>query len=177
MPSEPFVALLNEQVGHEFAASQQYVAVAVHYDAETLPRLRDFFFRQALEERNHAMMLVQYLLDAGELPQIPATAAPRGTFADIVEPVALALDQEKRVTAQFNRLAAQAREDGDYTSEQFLGWFLKEQVEEVSSMSDLLTIVGRSRENPLWVEEYLGREGIGEEAPDPTAPPAAGGAL
>jgi ferritin len=76
------------------------------------------------------------------------------------------------VTEQFNRLAAQARQDGDYTSEQFLGWFLKEQVEEVSSMSDLLTIVGRSRENPLWVEEYLGREGIGEEAPDPTAPPA-----
>ena len=177
MPSQPFVALLNEQVGHEFAASQQYLAVAIHYDAETLPRLRDFFFRQALEERNHAMMLVQYLLDAGELPQIPGTSAPRSAFGDIVEPVALALEQEKRVTAQFNRLAAQARQDGDFTSEQFLGWFLKEQVEEVASMSDLLTIVGRSRENPLWVEEYLGREGIGEEAPDPTAPPAAGGAL
>ena len=177
MPSQPFVALLSEQVGHEFAASQQYVAVAVHYDAETLPRLRDFFFRQALEERNHAMMLVQYLLDAGAAPRIPATSAPRADFADIVEPVALALEQERRVTAQFNRLAALARQDGDFTSEQFLGWFLKEQVEEVASMSDLLTIVGRSRENPLWVEEYLGREGIGEEAPDPTAPPAAGGAL
>ena len=177
MPSPAFIDLLNEQVGHEFAASQQYVAVATYYDTETLPRLRDFFYRQALEERNHAMMLVQYLLDAGETPRIPATAAPRGNFADIVEPVALALEQEKRVTAQFNRLTALARQDGDYTSEQFLGWFLKEQVEEVASMSDLLTIVGRSRENPLWVEEYLGREGIGEEAPDPTAPPAAGGAL
>ena len=177
MPSDAFVDLLNEQIGHEFAASQQYVALATYYDAETLPRLRDFFYRQALEERNHAMMLVQYLLDAGELPQIPATAAPRGGFADLVEPVALALEQEQRVTAQFNRLAAQARQDGDFTSEQFLGWFLKEQVEEVSSMSDLLTIVGRSRENPLGVEEYLGREGIGEDGEDPTAPPAAGGAL
>jgi ferritin len=177
MPSPAFVDLLNEQVGHEFAASQQYVAVATYYDTETLPRLRDLFYRQAVEERNHAMMLVQYLLDAGERPRIPATPAPRLDFADIVEPVGVALEQEKRVTEQFNRLAAQARQDGDYTSEQFLGWFLKEQVEEVSSMSDLLTIVGRSRENPLWVEEYLGREGIGEEAPDPTAPPAAGGAL
>ena len=177
MPSPAFVDLLNEQVGHEFAASQQYVAVATYYDSETLPRLRDLFYRQAVEERNHAMMLVQYVLDAGERPRIPATPAPRLDFADIVEPVGVALEQEKRVTEQFNRLAAQARQDGDYTSEQFLGWFLKEQVEEVSSMSDLLTIVGRSRENPLWVEEYLGREGIGEEAPDPTAPPAAGGAL
>ena len=177
MPSPAFVALLNEQVGHEFAASQQYVAVATHYDAETLPRLRDFFYRQALEERNHAMTLVQYLLDAGERPQIPGTTAPRMDFGDIVEPVALALEQEKRVTSQFNALAALAREDGDYTSEQFLGWFLKEQVEEVSSMSDLLTIVERSRENPLWVEEYLAREGAGEEREDPTAPPVAGGGL
>ncbi len=177
MPSPAFLDLLNEQVGHEFAASQQYVAVATYYDSETLPRLRDLFYRQALEERNHAMMLVQYLLDAGERPRIPGIPAPRLDFADIVEPVGVALEQEKRVTTQFNRLAAQAREDGDYTSEQFLGWFLKEQVEEVASMSDLLTIVGRSRENPLWVEEYLGREGIGEEPPDPTAPPAAGGAL
>jgi ferritin len=73
MPSPAFVDLLNEQVGHEFAASQQYVAVATYYDTETLPRLRDLFYRQAVEERNHAMMLVQYLLDAGERPRIPAT--------------------------------------------------------------------------------------------------------
>jgi ferritin len=177
MPSRAFVDLLNQQIGHEFAASQQYVAVATYYDSETLPRLRDLFYRQAIEERNHAMMIVQYVLDAGEQPVIPATPAPRMDFADIVEPVGLALEQEKRVTQQFNALAAQARQDADFTSEQFLAWFLKEQVEEVSSMSDLLTIVGRSRENPLWVEEYLGREGIGEEAPDPTAPPAAGGTL
>src|SRR3712207_3380019 len=177
MPSRAFVDLLNQQVGHEFAASQQYVAVAVHYDAETLPRLRDFFFRQAVEERNHAMMLVQYLLDAGEQPRIPGTPEPRMGFADIVEPVAIALEQEQRVTGQFNALAAQAREDGDFTSEQFLTWFLKEQVEEVSLMSDLLRVVERSRENPLLAEEDLVREGFGAaaDAPDATAPPAAGG--
>jgi bacterioferritin B len=169
--------LLNAQVGHEFAASQQYVALAAHYDAETLPRLRDFFYRQAVEERNHAMMLVQYLLDAGSAPAIPGTPAPRVEFADIVEPVALALEQEQRVMSQFNALAAQAREDGDFASEQFLSWFLKEQVEEVSLMGDLLTIVGRARDNPLLAEEYLARETIGPDGADPTVPPAAGGAL
>src|ERR671917_1274207 len=102
MPSRPFVDLLNQQIGNEFAASQQYVAVATYYDTETLPRLRDFFYRQALEERNHAMMLVQYLLDAGERPQIPGTPAPRIDFGDIVEPVALALEQERRGTEQIN---------------------------------------------------------------------------
>jgi ferritin len=177
MPSPAFVELVNQQIGHELSASHQYTAVAVHYDTETLPRLRDFFYRQAVEERNHGMMLVQYLLDSGHQPHLPAVAAPRGEFADIVEPVALALDQERRVTEQFNVLMAQARQDSDFTSEQFLTWFLKEQVEEVSSMSDLLAIVERSVENPLWAEEYLAREGIGEEGEDPTAPPAAGGAL
>jgi ferritin len=177
VPSPAFVDLLNQQVGHELAASHQYLAVAIHYDTETLPRLRDFFYQQALEERNHAMMLVQYLLDAGERPAIPQVPAAQGQFGDIVEPVALALAQERRVTEQFNALAAQARQDSDFTSEQFLTWFLKEQVEEVSSMSDLLTVVERARSNPLLAEEYLAREQVGDQGTDPTAPPAAGGAL
>lgn len=177
MPSPAFVDLVNQQIGHEFAASNQYIAVAIHYDAETLPRLRDFFYSQAVEERNHGMMLIQYLLDSGHRPEIPAVPAPRGEFPDIVEPVAIALAQEQRVTEQFNVLMGQARQDNDFTSEQFLNWFLKEQVEEVSSMSDLLAIVERAVENPLWAEEYLAREGVGENGEDPTAPPAAGGAL
>jgi ferritin len=177
MPSPAFVDRVNDQIGHELAAQHQYLAIAIHFDAETLPRLRDYFYRQAVEERNHGMMLVQYLLDSGEQPRIPAVPAPQSGFQDIVAPIALALEQEQRVTAQFNALMAQAREDSDFTSEQFLTWFLKEQVEEVSSMSDLLAIARRAKDNPLWVEEYLGREGIGAEGDDPTAPPAAGGAL
>src|SRR5437016_3744066 len=148
MPAGAFVDKLNEQIAYEFAASQQYVAVAVHYDAETLPRLAAFFYRQAVEERNHAMMMVQYLLDAGVDPTIPGVEAPQGGFADIVAPVALALDQERRVSDQINELAGLAREQGDYASEQFMQWFIKEQVEEIASMSDLLTVVERSRSNP-----------------------------
>src|SRR3954471_21108041 len=172
-----FIDKVNEQIGHEFAASQQYIAIAVHYDAETLPRLAATFYQQALEERNHAMMLVQYLLDVGEQVRIPGVAEPKVSFGDIAEPVALALDQEKRVSSQISALAGAAREDGDYMGEQFMQWFIKEQVEEVSSMSDLLAVVERSRENPMIVEEYLARERGGGPPEDPTAPTAAGGAL
>ena len=177
MPSTTFVDALTEQIGHEFAASQQYAQIAIHYDAETLPRLAAFFYAQALEERNHAMMMVRYLLDAGVTPSIPVTPAPASGFADVVAPVALALDQERAVSKQINALAQLAREDGDYTSEQFLQWFLKEQVEEVATMSDLRTVVERARDNPLLAEEYLAREQLGGEGDDPTAPPAAGGEL
>jgi ferritin len=177
MPDQAFVDRLHEQIGHEFAASQQYAAVAVFYEAETLPRLAAFFYRQAIEERNHAMMMVKYLLDADVDAQIPGVAAPQTTFADVVAPVALALEQEKRVTGQINALASLAREQGDYTSEQFMQWFIKEQVEEVSSMSDLLRVVQRAKDNPLLAEEFLARETVGDRGEDPTAPEAAGGAL
>ena len=174
MPSDAFVEKLNEQIGHEFAAHQQYVAIAVHYDAETLPQLARFFYRQALEERDHAMMMVQYLIDADAAVTIPGVAAPQVEFDDIVAPVALALDQEKRVSEQINALAATAREAADYTSEQFTQWFIKEQVEEVATMSDLLRVVERSKHDPMEVENYMAREHSAGEAADPTAPHPAG---
>ncbi|HEV8152629.1 MAG TPA: ferritin [Solirubrobacteraceae bacterium] len=177
MPSDAFVARLNEQVANEFAAFQQYTAIAVHYDAETLPRLAAFFYAQALEERNHAMMMVRYLLDADVEATVPGIAAPTSGFGDVVAPVALALEQERRVTGQINELAALARQEADYTSEQFMQWFIKEQIEEVATMSDLLRVVERARENPLLAEESLAREGVGGGPADPTAPPVAGGAL
>ncbi len=172
-----FADELHEQVAHEFAAHQQYVAIAVYYDSETLPRLAQFFYRQALEERNHAMMITQYLLDADLDVATPGVEQPKSDFADIVAPVELALAQEKRVTKQISHLASVARVDGDYQGEQFMQWFIKEQVEEVATMSDLLTVVRRSKENPLLAEEYLAREQLGEESDDPTAPTAAGGAI
>src|SRR5687767_15825218 len=95
---------LNEQVGHEFSASQQYVAIAVHYDTLTLPRLAAHFYRQAVEERNHAMMLVQYLLDSDLAVTTPAVPAPQPEFGAIVEPIALAPAQERRVAEQIGDL-------------------------------------------------------------------------
>jgi bacterioferritin B len=168
---------LNEQVGHEFAASQQYVAIAVHYDAQTLPRLAAHFYRQAVEERNHAMMIVQYLLDADARIAIPGVAEPQTEFADVVEPVRPALEQEKRVTEQISDLAKLARSEGDLVGEQFLHWFLQEQREEVSSMGALLTVVERSKDNVMLIEDYLARETVGDGGDDAGAPPAAGGAL
>jgi len=172
-----FTETLNEQVAHEFAAAQQYVAIAVHYDAETLPRLAAFFYRQAVEERNHAMMIVQFLLDADLPVTIPGVEAPRTDFGTATEPVALALEQEKRVTGQIVALVGLAREEGQLVGEQFLHWFLQEQREEVSSMSSLLTTVERAGENLLLIEEYLARTSGGESPLEAGAPPAAGGAL
>jgi bacterioferritin B len=177
MAAARFVEHLNEQIGQEFAASQQYVANAVYFDSQTLPRLAGFFYAQAVEERNHAMMMVRYLLDVDAVVTIPGIAAPETKFADIVAPVALSLEQERRVSDQIGALAGVAREQSDYLSEQFVQWFLKEQVEEIATMSSLLSVVERSAGSPMFIEDYLVREHGGPEAADPTAPPVAGGSL
>jgi ferritin len=172
-----FAKALNEQIAYEFGASQQYVAIAVHYDAQTLPQLAAHFYRQAVEERNHAMMMVQYLLDADVKVVVPAVEAPQVDFPDVVAPVQLALEQEKRVTGQIQELALTARAEGDLVAEQFMHWFLQEQREEVSSMSALLDVVSRSKDNVMFVEDLLARESGGENPLEAGAPPAAGGAL
>jgi ferritin len=174
MPAERFVEQLNSQIGHEFAAHQQYVACAVYYDALTMPQLAGFFYGQAMEERDHAMMMVKYLIDSDAPVRIPGVQAPQVEFADLVLPVELALEQEHQVAAQINELTKIAREESDFASEVFMQWFIKEQVEEVATMSDLLAVVRRSRDNIEAIEEYVQREQSAAEA-DPTAPQIAGG--
>jgi ferritin len=173
-----FVDTLGAQVANEFAASQQYIAIAVHYDAETLPALAAHFYRQAVEERNHAMMIVQYLLDSDADVVTPAVAAPRVDFADDRAPVELALEQERAVTEQIVRLVQIARDDGDLVGERFLGWFLDEQREEVASMAALLSVIDRAgTDNMLLVEDHLARSSVTADEPMAPAPPVAGGAL
>jgi ferritin len=176
MPSDALITQINEQIGSEFAAEQQYIAIAVHYDALTLPRLATLFYKQALEERGHALMLVQYLLDRDAKVTIPGVDAPRTEFSDVVDPVALSLEQEKRVSDQIEALSQTARDERDYLSEQFLIWFLKEQVEEVAKMSSLLQVAERERQNPSRIEDFIVREAFDAEDSDPQAPKAAGGA-
>jgi bacterioferritin B len=173
-----FTDALNEQIANEFAASQQYVAIAVYYDTQTLPRLAAHFYRQAVEERNHAMMIVQYLLDADAEVTIPGVEGPQTSFQDEIEPVQLALDQEKTVTRQIADLVKKARDEGEHVGEHFLGWFLEEQREEVASMGSLLAVVERATTaNMLLVEDYLSRSAVSASAPTSPAPPTAGGEL
>ena len=172
-----FMGLLQAQVRNEFSASQQYIAVAVWFDAKDLPQLAAHFYRQSVEERNHAMMLVQYLLDRDVNPVIKGLDDPRTDFDSVTAPIALALRQEKEVTGQIEALFRAARAEDDALGEQFMLWFLKEQVEEVSAMSTLLNVAQRAGSDWFEIETYLAREQVGDSGADASAPAAAGGAL
>ncbi len=172
-----YLELLQEQVRNEFTAAQQYIAVAVWFDSQDLPQLAAHFYRQSLEERNHAMMMVQYLLDNDAHPEITSVAEVRNDFKGVLDPLEFALQQEITVTGQIERLAKTARAEDDYIGEQFMQWFLKEQVEEVAAMKTLVNVARRAGDNLFHLEEYLVRENVGDAGGDPTAPAAAGGAV
>ncbi|GAA1694746.1 ferritin [Microbacterium sediminicola] len=171
-----FDQLLAEQIGHEFAASHQYVAIAVWFDNEDLPQLAKYFYRQALEERNHAMMLVQYRLDRGMTVVIPPIPEVVNDFEHMRVPLKLALAQEKTVSEQIQALFAAARAENDGLGEQAMLWFLKEQVEEVASMQTLVNVAERT-ENLFDIENFVARETSEATTVDADAPPAAGGAV
>jgi bacterioferritin B len=169
--SEKMVAALNAQVGNEFGAFLQYVQIASHFGRENLPELAKHFYRQAEEEKTHALKIVHYVVDAGGLVAIPAVAGPRPRFANAEEAVKLSLEWEVAVTKQINGLVDLAISENDHTSRNFLQWFVAEQLEEVSSMDMLLSMVRRAGEQGLlFVEDFLARhKGM------PVATPAPGG--
>ncbi|AVM63557.1 MULTISPECIES: ferritin [Dietzia] len=171
-----FVDLLSAQVGHEFAASQQYVAIAVWADAQDLPQLAGRFYSHSLGERNHAMMMVQYMLDRDIPVTIPAVPAPEARFSGPADALRLALEQEKQVTRQIEDMFQAARAESDPLGEQFMLWFLREQVEEVANMNTLVTIAERAADDWFRIEEYLARENDASTNTG-TPPSVAGGAV
>jgi ferritin len=146
----------NQQIGHEFGASMQYISIAAHFSARQLKLLAKIFFDQSDEEKQHAMKFVQYLLDTkGEL-KIPPVPAPVPAFATAEEAVAAALKWEQQVTSQITGLMDLAVKQNDYLAQSFLQWFIDEQLEEVVKMDRLLGVIRQSGErNLLMVEAYL----------------------
>lgn len=151
------VEAMNDQILSEFFASAQYVAIAVYFDGEALPDLAQFFYRQAEEERTHAMKFVHFLLETGAKPVIPGTPAIRNEFSSAADAVQFALDQEMKVTDQINNLVRIAVEENDFTSNNFLQWFVNEQVEEVDTMTTLLQTIKHANGNMLLVEDFVRR--------------------
>ena len=175
LASDKLIQAFNEQIGNEMGASMQYIAIASYFDSETLPELAKFFYQQSAEERTHAMRFVKFINDVGGKVVIPALPAPRTDFGSAEDAVAKALAWEEEVTRQIYDLVEVAKADRNYVGVRFLDWFVEEQLEEVTTMTDLLAVLRRAGpDRLLYVEEYLARQGrAGLESP--ASPGAASG--
>jgi ferritin len=160
-PSDKVIAALNEQVGMELAACIKYDAIGAHFATEGLPRLATYFFKQATEERGHAHRFIKYILDTGGRVEIPAIPKPPHHFKFAKDAVKLALDGENEVTAAIHDLMELATSEKDYSTANFLQWFIGEQVEEVAGMDQLLKVVERAGESGLLlVEDFVSKGNV-----------------
>lgn len=160
LASPKLLAALNSQVGNEIHASLQYTSIAAHFDAENLPELSAFFARQATEEREHALKFVGFVVDVGGRVEIPAIAAPKHQFTSAAEAVRLSLDWERTVTDQIYALVEIANAERNHIALRFLDWFVNEQLEEITLMDQLLSLVERAGDNLLLIEDYLSRNSL-----------------
>jgi len=168
--SDQLAEAINVQIGRELSASLQYLSIASYFGSESWPALSRHFFRQSDEERDHARRFVDYLLAVNASVKLPAVPAPQQTFTSAEEAVSLALDWEKQVTRDIGALVELATQQHDQISVRALDWFINEQLEEMSSMDTLLSMIRHAGPDGLWhVEHYLsgmaGSSGRGEAGP------------
>jgi ferritin len=152
-------AAINAQIGNELGNSNQYVAIASYFEGECLFGLAKIYFKQADEEREHAMKFVKFVLDSGGKVSIPAVTATTSEFKSAEEAAQFALDSELRTTRQIYDLVELATAEKNYIALNFLQWFVSEQLEEVSSAETRLAVIKRAGPSVLMVEAYLAHDG------------------
>lgn len=146
---------LNEQIGWEFFADKQYLAMAVYFEERGLSNLAKYFYAQADEERAHGLKIVRYIVEAGGKALIPAINAPKTSFASTEEVAQLFVDQEHEVTQRFYHMVDIALAEKDHITFNFLQWFIEEQLEEESSAGRLLQLVKMAGEGHIFQVEIM----------------------
>lgn len=157
MISKKLGSLLEAQVGNELQASNMYLAIAVWFGQQSLDKWADFFYHQSEEEREHAMKIVRFLVDVGFPFNIPAVGASKSNYKDAKAAVNAAMKNEQTVTGQFKAMAEACMKEKDFTTFQFIQWFIEEQVEEEATMQKLLDILD-STSNAREAELHLPEE-------------------
>lgn len=149
-------AAINAQLGRELASSNQYLNIGAYFKDRALRKLADLFYKQADEERAHALKFIAYLGDVGGKVAIPAIEASQSEFQTAEEAIQRAYEAEIHITESINTLMDIAVQDKDYAAQDMLRWFVTEQVEEVATMEDMLKITRQVGErNVIMVEAYL----------------------
>jgi len=157
--SKELNAAMNEEIGLELFASHQYLNIAAYFERLALKKLAKMFFKQADEEREHAMKFIHYVVETGGTVEVPQVAAPKPGFASVEEAIKYSLDWEIEVTNRCNAIMTIAVDQKDYAAQDFMRWFVTEQVEEVSTMQTLLQVVQSAGERNLFMlEAYLSHE-------------------
>ena len=138
MLNEKVSELLNSQINKEFYSAYLYLDFSIYYEEEGLDGFANWYRIQAQEERDHAMLMMQYMQNNGEKVTLEAIAKPDKILNDKLEVLKMALAHEQYVTASINAIYEAAYNVRDFRTMQFLDWFVKEQGEEEMNAEDMI---------------------------------------
>ncbi len=130
--------LLNSQINKEFFSAYIYLGFANYFDGQNLDGFKNYFTIQAQEERDHALLFLEFIQNNSITPVLEAIEKPKQDFNSIREVLVEALNHEKYITDSIHIIYEEALSNKDFRTTQFLDWFIKEQLEEEKSAEDLL---------------------------------------
>ena len=139
MVSKKVKDLLNNQVNAEFYSAYLYLDFSNYYKDAGLDGYANWYMIQAQEERDHAMLFIQYLQQQGETVVLEAIDKPDKKYKEFIDPLKMGAEHERVVTDLINKIYAAAYEEHDFRTMQFLDWFVKEQAEEEDNADDNVT--------------------------------------
>ncbi len=138
MLSKKVVELLNDQVNKEFYSAYLYLDMSNYYKNEGLDGFANWYKIQAQEERDHAVLFIEYLQQNGEAVVLEAIGKPDKEFSKFTDPLEAGAEHERFVTGLIHNIYAAAYDEKDFRTMQFLDWFVKEQAEEEENADDLI---------------------------------------
>jgi len=159
MLSEKITKMINDQINKEFYSAYLYLDFANYYSAAGLAGFYNWFYVQAQEERDHAMLFTKFMLNNAIAPVFAPIAAPDGKYADFNAPLLGSLEHERFITASIYDIYAEANTSHDFKTTQFLDWFVKEQGEEEKNSEDLIRkyeLFGQDSKSLYMLDAELG---------------------
>lgn len=139
MLNEKVSKLINEQINKELYSAYLYLDFSCFYDDKGLDGFANWYKIQAQEERDHAMLMLEYLQLNSIKPELLAVDKPDKKLETIMDPLKAGLEHEQYVTSLINDIYAEAYAAKDFRTMQFLDWFVKEQLEEEKNAEDMIT--------------------------------------
>lgn len=164
--ADSIVKKLNDQIKMEAQASSAYLAMGAWCDQNGYDHSAKFFFEQSAEEREHMMKLFHFVCDMGGVVVTPATAVPQSDFGSLKEVFETAMDNEVSVTESINQIVAECRKSSDFATENFMLWFVKEQVEEefvIRRILEYFDMLGEDAKSLLMIDERVGSVSFSQE--------------
>ena len=159
--NEAIAALLNDQINKELYSAYLYLDMANYYDEQDLDGYANYYMIQAQEERDHALLFLKYMQNNGLKVTLEAIGKPDKEFHNILDPLVIAAEHERYVTALINNIYHEAHQARDYRTMKFLDWFVDEQMEEEDNANSMISRYKLFGDDPkglyLLDQEYAGR--------------------